>query len=150
MSSAATGDRVLTLERRLKAAPERVFAAWIEPGQIVKWFGPGDMTIPIHRIDARVGGAWTVTMRDPSGTDLQVSGVYREIDPPSRLAFTWAWHDDGKRGHETEVVVELRPDGDGTLLKLTQQTFLTAKDRDMHNMGWGSSLEGLARLVEGR
>lgn len=148
MNVATKDDRVLQLERRLKAKPDRVFAAWIEPAQIAQWFGPGDMTIPDQKIDAKVGGGWMVTMRGPDGQDRTVSGVYREIERPSRLAFTWAWHNDGKRGHETEVVVELKPDGDGTLLKLTQWTFQASKDRDMHNMGWSSSLEGLARLVE--
>ena len=148
MSVAAKDDCVLRLERRLKAKPEKVFAAWIEPDQIANWFGPGDMTIPSREIDARVGGEWRVTMRGTDGTERSVSGVYREIDPPSRLAFTWAWHNDGKRGHETEVVVELAPDGEGTLLSLTQRTFQTANDRDMHNMGWSYSLTGLAELLE--
>ncbi|MGH6926334.1 MAG: SRPBCC family protein [Propylenella sp.] len=148
MKAAVKDDRVLKLERRLKAKPEKVFAAWTEPAQVANWFGPEGMTIPKHKIDARVGGGWTVTMRDPKGNDRTVSGVYREVERPKRLAFTWAWHNEGKRGHETEVVVEFKPDGDGTLMRLTQKTFGTAHDRDMHNMGWGSSLKGLARLVE--
>jgi uncharacterized protein YndB with AHSA1/START domain len=148
MSVAVKDDRVLKLERRLKAQPEQVFAAWIEPAQIAQWFGPEGMTVPSHKIDARVGGAWTVTMRDPKGNDMTVSGVYRKIERPKRLVFTWAWHHDGRRGHETEVAVDFTPEGGGTLLKLTQRTFQTAKDRDMHNMGWSSSLENLARLVE--
>jgi uncharacterized protein YndB with AHSA1/START domain len=148
MSAAAGDDCVLTLERRLKANPDRVFAAWIEPAQLAQWFGPEGMTIPSQAIDARVGGGWTVTMRDPQGNDRTVSGVYRDIDRPKRLAFTWAWHHDGKRGHETDVVVEFKRDGDGTLIRLTQQTFETAHDRDMHNMGWSSSFNDLARLVE--
>jgi uncharacterized protein YndB with AHSA1/START domain len=141
-------DRVLKIERRLKAKPGDVFAAWVEPEQIAQWFGPEGMTVPDHKIDARVGGSWLVTMRGPDGQDRTVSGVYREIEPPNRLAFTWAWHNDGKRGHETEVVVELKPDGGGTLLQLTQRTFETTNDRDMHNMGWSSSFNDLARLVE--
>ena len=150
--AAATDDRVLKLERRLKAKPDRVFAAWIEPEQIAKWFGPGEMKVPRHEIDARVGGAWTVTMRGPKGNEMTVGGVYREIDPPRRLVFTWAWLADGQRGHEpgheTEVAVDFSADGNGTLLKLTQRTFATADERDKHNMGWSASLEGLARLVE--
>ena len=147
MNVAVEDDCVLKLERHLKATPETVFAAWVEPEQIAKWFGPGDATIPSQEIDARVGGAWQVTMRMSSGMERIVSGVYREIDPPSRLAFTWAWHNDGTRGHETEVVVELTPEDGGTLLSLTQRTFQTSNDRDMHNMGWSYSLTGLADLL---
>jgi uncharacterized protein YndB with AHSA1/START domain len=148
MNVAVADDRVLKLERRFKAKPERVFAAWTVPEQIAQWFGPEGVTIPSYKIDARAGGAWTVTMRDPKGSDMTVSGVYRAIEPPKLVVFTWAWLNEGKRGHETEVTVELKPERGGTLLRLTQRTFETGKSRDMHTMGWSSSFENLARLVE--
>lgn len=148
MNDATIDDCVLVIERRLKADPDSVFAAWIEPEQIAEWFGPGNMTIPQSQIDARVGGNWAVTMRGDSGQERHVSGVYREIDRPRRLVFTWAWMDDGKRGHETEVALDFTPDGDATIMRLTQRTFASVEQRDMHNMGWGYSLEGLARLLE--
>ncbi len=78
-----------------------------------------------------------------------MSGVYREIDRPRRLVFTWAWHNDGKRGHETEVTVDFRAKGGGTLMTLTQRTFAESKDRDMHQMGWSSSFNDLAKFLGG-
>jgi uncharacterized protein YndB with AHSA1/START domain len=149
MEALASDDRVLKLEREFKAKPDKVFAAWIEPEQIAKWFGPEGMTIPRKEIDARVGGKWLTTMRGPDGVDRTVSGVYREVDRPRRLVFTWAWHNDGKRGHETEVTVDFRAKGSGTLMTLTQRTFAESKDRDMHQMGWSSSFNDLAKFLGG-
>ncbi len=149
MEALASDDRVLKLQREFNAAPDKVFAAWVEPEQIAAWFGPENMTIPRKEIDARVGGKWLTTMLGPDGVERTVSGVYREIDRPRRLVFTWAWHNEGKRGHETEVTVEFRAKAGGTLMTLTQQAFAESKDRDMHEMGWSSSFNDLARLVGG-
>lgn len=143
----ASDDRVLKIEQRLKAAPEKVFAAWTDPKQVAKWFSPEGMSVAETSNDARPGGKWATTMRSAEGTDHLVSGVYREVERPRRLVFTWAWHNEGKRGHETEVVVEFRPDAGGTLMTLLQRPFQDQKSRDMHNMGWSSSLGRLQRLV---
>ena len=56
---------------------------------------------------------------------------------------------DGRRGHETEVTVELRPDGAGTLMVLTQRAFASAEDRERHEHGWNSTFNDLARYLEG-
>jgi uncharacterized protein YndB with AHSA1/START domain len=148
MAHVASDERVLKLERRLEAKPDQVFAAWIEPKQLVQWFGPEGMTVPKHEIDPRVGGKWMTTMQGADGQEHTVSGVYREIDRPRRLVFTWAWHDGGKRGHETEVIVEFRPDGNGTLMTLTQHSFEDERSRGMHDHGWSSSFNDLARHLQ--
>jgi uncharacterized protein YndB with AHSA1/START domain len=88
-------------------------------------------------------------MRAPDGAEHRVSGVYRTIDPPRRLVFTWGWHNEGKRGHETEVAIEFRKDGaNGTLLKLTQRTLESDESLARHEHGWQSMLNDLARHVE--
>ena len=141
--------RVLRIERFFAAAPEQVFAAWTDPGKLAAWWGPEGMTTPRCEMDVRPGGAWQTTMRNESGDDYTVSGIYRTVDPPKHLVFTWAWHNDGVRdGHETEVSVELEPVDDGTRLVLFQQTFSEQAHRDNHLGGWTSSLNDLARFVE--
>ena len=148
MSEVVSDDRVLRLERRLNARPDKVFEAWADPEQLVQWFGPEGMTIPEHDIDARVGGRWMTVMHGPDGKDHRVSGIYRAIERPRRLVFTWAWENDGQRGYETEVTVEFRPDGAGTLMILTQQAFASAEDHGRHEHGWVSTFKDLARYVE--
>jgi uncharacterized protein YndB with AHSA1/START domain len=86
-------------------------------------------------------------MRSPEGKLLTVSGVYRKIEPPRRLVFTWAWEDDtGARGHETEISVSFEPTPGGTRLVLVQQSFESKEARDGHNKGWSSSFDRLARV----
>jgi uncharacterized protein YndB with AHSA1/START domain len=142
-----TSDRELRLVRRFAAKPEQVFRAFADPRRLVKWWGPKGVTIPLCEMDVRPGGRWVTTMRSPDGSDMTVSGVYREIDPPSRLVFTWAWHGDGKRGHETVVTIALKPHGAGTEMTLTQAAFESAQSLNAHRQGWSSSFDCLAEYL---
>lgn len=149
MTTVAADDTVLRLERLIPASPERLFELWTTPEQFAKWFGPEGYDIPNYSLDARPGGKWRATMRSPEGNKLVVSGVYRIIEPPRKLVFTWAWDDDkGVRGHETEVTVTFAAAPGGTRLTLVQQQFETAEGRNKHNMGWTSTLDKLARVAK--
>jgi hypothetical protein len=78
-------------------------------------------------------------MSSPEGKDHIVSGVYREITRPERLVLTWAWEEEGVRGHETLVTIELAETPGGTRLELTQEGFESERD---------GGLVGLADLVQ--
>jgi uncharacterized protein YndB with AHSA1/START domain len=141
-------DRVLRLERLIAAPPERVFELWTDPELLARWFGPEGYDIPSHALDVRPGDRWRTTMRSPEGKLHTVSGVYRVIDKPRRLIFSWAWdQDDGSRGHETEVTVTFEPTPGGTRLRLMQQAFQDREARDSHGKGWSSSFDCLARVA---
>ena len=138
----------LRIERLIAAPPERVFALWTEPEQLVKWWGPEGYDIPAHAIDARAGGHWRTTMRMSDGKRMTVSGVYRSVEKPHRLVFTWAWEDEtGVRGHETEVTVTFAAAPGGTKLVLLQKEFATVDARDRHAKGWSSTLDCLQRVA---
>ena len=103
-------------------------------------------TTPTYSMDVRPGGRWHTTMRRPDGSEHVVSGIYRAIEPPKRLVFTWGWDDDaGMRGHETEITVTFEPAPGGTRMTLVQQTFVDTDSRNRHEHGWGSSFVCLAR-----
>ncbi len=143
----AMHDNVLRVERLIAATPDKVFDAWALPELLVKWWGPDGFDIPKCAMDVRPGGNWRTTMRSPTGSLHTVSGVYRTIERPRRLVFTWGWdQDDGSRGLETEVTVTFEPAPGGTRLKLLQQTFQEKEQRDKHGQGWTSSFDCLARL----
>ena len=142
--------KVLRIERVFAATPRQLFDAWTKADQLVRWWGPEGTTVPRHDFDVRKGGHWQTTMRKQTGEEFTVSGVYRVIEPPNRLVFTWAWHNDGKRGHETEVALDFEAVDGGTRMVLMQKTFQTSESRDQHRMGWTSSLNDLARHVEAR
>ena len=80
-------DCTLVIERVLKATPAEVFEAWTDPETLVSWWGPEGVTTPEYTMDVRPGGVWRTHMVAPDGGHI-VSGVYREIVPPSRLVFT--------------------------------------------------------------
>ena len=141
-------DKVLRMERIFAAPPQQLFAAWTKADQLVRWWAPEGATTPHHDLDVREGGAWITTMRQTDGSEQTVSGVYRVIEPPKRLVFTWAWHNDGTRGHETEVALDFEPVDGGTRMVLIQKTFQSTDMRDKHHMGWTSSFNDLARHVE--
>jgi uncharacterized protein YndB with AHSA1/START domain len=144
-----TADRTLVIERVFKAPPERVFKAWTDPEILVKWWGPEGLNTPDCNMDVRTGGAWRTAMAGPKGESHIVSGVYREITPPSRLVMTWGWEkDDGSRGHETVVELTFEPASDGnTKMTLVQALFQSTEQREGHNMGWDSSFNDLDRLL---
>lgn len=145
---AASEGHVLRMEREFKAPPERVFAAFTDPRLFAQWWGPEGMACPVCEIDLRVGGKWRTCMRGTMG-EHWVSGVYREIAPPRRLAFTWAWEENGVRGHETLVELEFLPAGGNTRLVLNHRGFESADSRDKHGHGWGSSFDCLDQHLQG-
>ena len=139
---------VLRMNRTFNAPLERVFRAFADPKELVKWWGPESMSVVDHDIDVRVGGAWRTTIRSEGGDDHTMSGVYREISPPHRLAFTWAWERNGERGHETVVTIQLHEDGERTKLAFLQEIFESEEMRDSHQGGWQSSFNCLAQSLE--
>jgi uncharacterized protein YndB with AHSA1/START domain len=136
----------LTLKRRLKASPARIFQAWTDPEKIVRWFGPSDAVASSVRakVDVRPGGRYQMNFQTEDGERHQVGGVYREVVPESRLVFTWAWHTTPER--ESLVTITLVPDGDGTLLTIHHEQFFDQKARDGHERGWTGTLDKLERL----
>jgi uncharacterized protein YndB with AHSA1/START domain len=140
-------SRVLHLSRVFDAPRARVFRAFAEPEQLIRWWGPKGFTVPDCQMDVRPGGAWRTVMRSPEGKEHVVSGVYREIAPPERLVFTWAWETDGPRGHETVVTLAFEEHGTGTALRLTQELFESENSRDQHGQGWSGCFDCLAEFL---
>ena len=88
MSTAAAVKPSLTIKRRFNAPPEKVFAAWTDPEKVKRWMGPGEVKVLSAEGDARTGGRFRWRMQTPSGEDHDVSGVYREVEPPVRAVRT--------------------------------------------------------------
>jgi uncharacterized protein YndB with AHSA1/START domain len=149
-SSAAAGLATrpsLTLKRRLNAPPAKVYAAWTDPEKIARWFGPAQVVAGSVRaeIDARIGGRYRVSFKMQDGEYHEVIGVYREMVPNQRLAFSWAWHSTPER--ESQVTVSLKPDGDGTLLTLHHEQLFDQAARDGHEGGWIGTLDKLEKYL---
>jgi uncharacterized protein YndB with AHSA1/START domain len=135
----------LTLKRRLNAAPEKVYAAWTDPAKIAKWFGPDSGPVLRAETDVRVGGRYTVVFNTESGEEHHVSGVYREVVPNQKLAFTWAWRSMPER--ESFVTILIKADGGGSLLTLIHEQLFDEDTRDRHRHGWTGCLDKLEKYV---
>ena len=133
----------LTLKRRIKAPPEKIYAAWTRPEQIMMWFGPSPSETLHAEADARVGGRYRIRFRTPDGEEHDVSGSYRELMPNEKLVFSWMWRTMPER--ESLVTVTFKHDGDGTLLTLLHEQFFDEGARDRHRSGWTATLDKLER-----
>ena len=79
------------LTRMVQAPPQRVFEAMTAPQQVADWWGPHGFTCPEVTLDLRVGGVYRIAMQPPDGELFHLTGVYIEVEPPSRLAYTFRW-----------------------------------------------------------
>lgn len=122
----------LRIVRVLPATPEQVFDAWTDPEAVRVWMCPGEIFESPATMDVRVGGAFTITMRSPGKDDVH-TGVYREVDRPRRLAFTWVSQSTQQR--PTLVTIDLRSVGAGCELTLVHED-LPPDAVDLHTVGW--------------
>ncbi len=139
---------VLRLSRRFKAPREAVFRAFTDPAALAKWFGPEGVNVQNVKIDLRPGGAYSWEFVEKDGELIPLSGVYREIEPPRRLAFTWTWGSGGMAGLETLVTIELAEAGAETELALTHEKLPSQEAVDLHRQGWTSSFKCLDQAIE--
>src|SRR2546423_15173898 len=80
----------LTLRRSFASPREKVFRAWTEPEHLRSWWGPPGYETIEADVDLRPGGAYRLAMRKaPDGAPFFLTGTYREVLPPERLAYTW-------------------------------------------------------------
>ena len=139
----------LTIRRSFKAPRDRVFRAWTDPASVQQWFMPRPGgRVDVADIDLKVGGSYRIVFIDSDGTEYAVGGVYTEVAPPARLAYTWQWEQSGMQPGETTVIVEFVDRGAQTELILTHQRLASPQSKEAHGYGWSGCLEGFAKHVE--
>ena len=139
---------VLRITRRFAAPRELVFAAFTETDQFKQWWGPKSMRCPAAEIDPRPGGRFYAEMLTPEGNPHVIEGVFREVTPPSRLVFTWAWQHGDYKDLETLVTLEFLDIDGGCELRLTHEQLADESARELHGEGWSSSFDCLDEHLE--
>lgn len=141
-------SRTLHIERVLDAPRELVWEAWTDPAHAERWWGPKGFEVVYLEMDVRPGGAWKKCMRRQDGFEAWRNGVFRAVDRPERLAFTYTSDDPrGIPGHETLVTLTFEDLDGKTRLILHQAAFESVEARDSHQGGWTSTIERLCEYL---
>ena len=127
------GEREIVMAYSFDASPERVFEAWNDTSGMANWYGPEGHELIVAEQDLRVGGAWRYGTRDESGEETILYGVYREIEPGSRMVNTEIFA--GMPDFETVVTVTFEEEGEGT--RMTSVVLHPGKESRDGAMAWG-------------
>jgi uncharacterized protein YndB with AHSA1/START domain len=134
----------LRVTHQLPARRADVWRAITDPGELAAWWGPKGFTSPSVEFEPRVGGSYRIAMQPPEGDPFHLEGDFREVQPPSRLAYTFRWEPPDPDDRETLATLSLSDRGESTDVKLTQGEFLTQERLAVHDEGWTESFEKLA------
>ena len=141
-----TDDKTLRIERTFQAPAEAVFEAWTSAEVIRRWWHVeiGWETAEAE-VDPRVGGAVRVVMRDPyKGLEYGGGGTYTEVEPPTRLAFTWVWDGDTRR---TLIEIDFEETDGITTVRFTHSGLWDEEAVRSHEQGWGKAFDNLERTL---
>ena len=118
------------IAREFSAPREVVWKAWTEREQMMQWFGPKGCTIPVAKMDFRVGGGFHYCMRMPDGNEMWGKWIFREIVAPEKIVLANSFAD--KDGNIT------RPPFPGawSLQMLTETTFTEKDGKTTINLKW--------------
>src|SRR3954470_4681462 len=138
----------IRLHRVLRAAPERVYQAFLDPDAMAKWLPPNGFTGKVHHMDAKVGGAYKMSFTNfTTGTSHSFGGTYRELNPNQTIRYTDRFDDPNLPG-EMETTITLKPVLCGTELSIIQEGVPAAIPAEACYLGWQESLTLLSKLVE--
>ena len=143
-------ELTLHLERVLRAPRPLVFRMHAEPDLLAQWWGPKGFSAPSIELDVRVGGGYRIAMQPPDGDRFFLLGEFREVNPVTRLVYTFRWEPPDPDDRETVVAFSLRELGESTALTVDQGPFATEGRRALHEQGWTDSLDRLEELITSR
>jgi uncharacterized protein YndB with AHSA1/START domain len=137
----AAAHAAVVVRRTIAASAAELFDAWLDPQALAIWMRPTGIRRTTATTDARVGGRYEILMEGEQ-TTYPHQGVYRLIDRPRRLVFTWI--SDATESRETLVTVDFQPQGELTEVVITHERLPDGAGAS-HTEGWTSAL---ARLAE--
>jgi uncharacterized protein YndB with AHSA1/START domain len=136
------------LHRVLRAAPERIYRAFLDADAMAKWLPPYGFTCKVHHMDPKVGGTFRMTFTNfTTGNGHSFGGEYRELVPNERVRYSDKFDDPNLPG-EMETTVSLVAVSCGTEVSIVQQGIPGVIPVEMCYLGWQESLAQLATLVE--
>ena len=138
----------IRLHRVLRAAPERVYRAFLDADAMAKWLPPYGFTCKVHHVDAKVGGTHKASFTNfTTGKSHSFGGKYLEVKPNELILYTDKFDDPNLPG-EMQVTVTLKKVSCGTELTVVQEGVPDVIPAEMCYLGWQESLAQLANLVD--
>ena len=138
----------IRLQRVLKAPPERVYRAFLDPGAMCKWLPPNGFTGQVHHLEAKVGGTYKMSFTNFStGSSHSFGGEYLELTPNERIRHTDRFDDPNLPG-EMQTTITLKQVFCGTELNIVQEGVPAVIPAEACYLGWQESLRLLTQLVE--
>lgn len=137
----------VTIVRRFKASPAKVYAAITQPEQMMRWWGPDAGPTLRAEADVRPGGRFSIVFRMLNGQEHNPTGVYLEVVPDKKLVFTWEWP--GMPERKSLVTFVLEPCDGGAELTLIHEQLPDEATRTSHEAGWGGLLDQLTDFLKG-
>lgn len=150
-------DLTLMVRRTIRASPERLFAAWTEPEQLLRWWGPAQVQCAVADVDLRVGGRYRLANRLPDGSIWWIAGTFEAVAPPSLLVYSWELSPReivpggaaASAQPSERVTVRFEPRGDATDVTIVHERIADEAARVSHEQGWEGCLDGLMELLLG-
>jgi uncharacterized protein YndB with AHSA1/START domain len=138
----------IRIHRVLRAEPEKVYRAFLNPEAMAKWLPPNGFTGKVQQMDAKVGGSYRMSFTNFSnGQSHSFGGTYLELVPNERIRHTDKFDDPNMPG-EMQVAITLKNVSCGTELNIVQEGVPDVIPPEMCYLGWQESLILLAKLVE--
>jgi uncharacterized protein YndB with AHSA1/START domain len=138
----------IRLQRVLRATPERVYRAFLDPDAMVKWLPPNGFTAKCHQADVKVGGSYRMSFKNfTTGKSHSFGGRYLELTPNERIRYTDKFEDPNLPG-EMQTTIVLKKVSCGTELNVVQEGVPEVIPAEACYLGWQESLVLLGKLVE--
>ena len=141
-------ENKVQFHRVLRAAPEKVYRAFLDAEALAKWLPPNGFTGKVHQMDAKVGGTYKMSFTNFStGRSHSFGGKYLEMVPHERIRYTDNFDDPNLPG-EMQTTITLKNVSCGTELNIVQEGLPAVIPPEACYLGWQESLSLLAKLVE--
>ena len=136
------------LHRVFRAAPEKVYRAFLDADAMAKWLPPHGFTGKVHHLEAKVGGTYKMSFTNfGTGQSHSFGGTYLELVPHERIRHTDRFDDPGLPG-EMQTTISLKRVSVGTEVNIVQEGIPEAIPPEACYLGWQESLTLLAQLIE--
>jgi len=141
-------NNTIRLHRVLRATPEKIYKAFLNPDAMTKWLPPNGFTAKVHKMDTKVGGTYKMSFTNfTTGKGHSFGGTYVELTPHERIRYTDKFDDPNLPG-EMQTTITLTKVSCGTDLNIVQEGVPAVIPAEACYLGWQESLALLAKLVE--